>query len=510
MENNNLNSNNILCNICYNEYYYTNMIKCDYKDCQALCLDCLNLSFLSFMSPLCPFCKNEFNIFQLIKHKNLFSNVKELITKKIEREQFDLMLQESEKYDINKVQIQEFDTKEIELKTKYFNLIKYKDNNEFYYLEFRNLGQEINELFLNKKKHQTTLIEKELIRVLTNCDNIKCKGKIIEKNNEAYCFMCKEKYCHICNQKICNPNIFPTSKDLKNQDTSKDLKNQDIHICKNEDIKEAEKLKKTTKACPNCNSLIEKTVGCDHMFCTICNKKFDWKTNKIIYTSRIMNPEESHIFENKDYIYEPTLDDFENNKIFSILKIIFSQNNLNNYYLINNKFINYETFILNIEKCYNSFISTYNSYKFDIRQKYFLKLLSSEKFELNCWKFYFLDLLVSELNKFMLYLINKILDYHRNPENIKKPISRELKKKIIKSLENRKLILYDHLGSVKLFYDYLEDHINNYKYNHVLKKCYILLVNNIEDKKEIKINFDLKLLFGNNLGIKRYLKNNSL
>lgn len=36
------------------------------------------------------------------------------------------------------------------------------------------------------------------------------------------------------------------------------------------------------------------------------------------------------------------------------------------------------------------------------------------------------------------------------------------------------------------------------------------IINNIEYKKDIKIIFDLKFLFRNNLGIKRYLKNNSL
>ena len=53
------------------------------------------------------------------------------------------------------------------------------------------------------------------------------------------------------------------------------------HVCKEENIKSAEMIKKSTKNCPKCAVPIFKISGCDQMFCTECKIAFSWKTGEI-------------------------------------------------------------------------------------------------------------------------------------------------------------------------------------------------------------------------------------
>jgi hypothetical protein len=53
------------------------------------------------------------------------------------------------------------------------------------------------------------------------------------------------------------------------------------HECKEENVKSAELIKKSTKKCPKCAIPIYKISGCDQMFCTKCHIAFSWKTGEI-------------------------------------------------------------------------------------------------------------------------------------------------------------------------------------------------------------------------------------
>jgi hypothetical protein len=72
------------------------------------------------------------------------------------------------------------------------------------------------------------------------------------------CGTCESVYCRKCNI-------------IKEKD----------HECKEDDIKTAEFLKKSTKACPTCAILIHKVSGCTQMWCPSCKTTFDYKTGKI-------------------------------------------------------------------------------------------------------------------------------------------------------------------------------------------------------------------------------------
>jgi hypothetical protein len=61
------------------------------------------------------------------------------------------------------------------------------------------------------------------------------------------------------------------------------------HECNEDSIKSMELLKKDTKGCPRCGTMIHFIGGCSQMFCTQCHIAFDWKTGRI-ETGRIHNP----------------------------------------------------------------------------------------------------------------------------------------------------------------------------------------------------------------------------
>jgi hypothetical protein len=63
-----------------------------------------------------------------------------------------------------------------------------------------------------------------------------------------------------------------------------------VHECKKEDIETAELIKSDCKPCPKCGEFIQKTSGCDQMYCISCNTPWSWTTGKIVTSGPIHNP----------------------------------------------------------------------------------------------------------------------------------------------------------------------------------------------------------------------------
>lgn len=98
-----------------------------------------------------------------------------------------------------------------------------------------------------------------------------CKGLVVCLNKHVYCQECRQEYCYDCGEK----------KELKD--------GKSIHVC-NEITRETFKtVRMNTHSCPKCGVRIQKSTGCDHMFCTACHTSFNWKTGKII-TVNVHNP----------------------------------------------------------------------------------------------------------------------------------------------------------------------------------------------------------------------------
>lgn len=85
-----------------------------------------------------------------------------------------------------------------------------------------------------------------------------CGGPILEHQ----CLLCRRNYCPHCHEPkgyyhSCDPVVLETVKILDS----------------------------TTVRCPKCATRIQKSDGCDHMFCINCHCNFDWKTGKTIKES---------------------------------------------------------------------------------------------------------------------------------------------------------------------------------------------------------------------------------
>jgi hypothetical protein len=116
--------------------------------------------------------------------------------------------------------------------------------------------------------HQVEEKEEEKKKFVRRCTRDGCKG-----------FLSTAWKCGICEWYSC-------SKCFAVKGQTHDVE----HECKKEDIETAELIKKECKPCPKCGEFIEKSSGCDQMFCISCQTPFSWITGKIVTSGPIHNP----------------------------------------------------------------------------------------------------------------------------------------------------------------------------------------------------------------------------
>lgn len=241
------------CEVCC--FQKKKIIKCPY--CFYIsCIQCNERYILDTINkPNCISCKKEFSSSFL--HEN-FS--KSFITKKykLHREK---ILFEKEKYLLPSTQPEvERIYKKNELKKELFEIREVINNLKItetdlkfklYLLDSQNLDDEKDE----KKSY------------VSHCPKDDCRG-----------FLSTQYKCGICNIQACSD-----CREIKKDD----------HICDPNILESIKEIKKTSRNCPNCKTLIFKISGCDQMFCTLCHIAFCWKTGKI-EKGLIHNP---HYFE---------------------------------------------------------------------------------------------------------------------------------------------------------------------------------------------------------------------
>ena len=148
----------------------------------------------------------------------------------------------------------------------YLNMKNCNDNLDSLQEKLASLSKEINTL--THDIEGTERMEREDVGFYLACPKEKCKG-----------FINKQWKCGLCNSRICC-------------DCHEVKENMDIHRCDPDVKASVETLRKDSKPCPKCASLIHKISGCDQMWCTRCRTAFSWNTGNI--EEAVHNP---HFFE---------------------------------------------------------------------------------------------------------------------------------------------------------------------------------------------------------------------
>lgn len=91
------------------------------------------------------------------------------------------------------------------------------------------------------------------------CPKANCLGFLSQRYK---CSLCEVYVCHQCHE-------------LKKGDVDND------HICNHDVVKSVQLIKRDSKSCPSCHSLIHRYAGCPQMWCTVCKVAFDWRTGRI-------------------------------------------------------------------------------------------------------------------------------------------------------------------------------------------------------------------------------------
>ena len=92
-------------------------------------------------------------------------------------------------------------------------------------------------------------------KFIRKCPVSECRGFL---STQWKCEMCENHICHECNEVKGDP-----------------------HVCEPGAVETMKLLKKDTKACPNCGTMIFKISGCAQMWCPDCHSAFNWNTMQI-------------------------------------------------------------------------------------------------------------------------------------------------------------------------------------------------------------------------------------
>tara|TARA_Y100000389_G_scaffold85484_1_gene82221 strand:- start:794 stop:2506 length:1713 start_codon:yes stop_codon:yes gene_type:complete len=145
-----------------------------------------------------------------------------------------------------------------------------------------NLKSSITLELLREKEIENKLLYKCIIRKIANKSYMHDEdiNNIIKhcQHNNCNGFLSKDWKCNLCNEETCNKCY--------------EAKDDENHKC-NEDILKSNKVifnNKITRSCPNCGIMISKIDGCNHMYCTKCKAKYDWKSGRLLDGRGFHNP----------------------------------------------------------------------------------------------------------------------------------------------------------------------------------------------------------------------------
>jgi len=273
------------CAICTEESYEKRFVcPCGYKD---VCMNCI-LRYYDTSEAIemhCMICKKTWDrsilfpfmtknlikdiydkqIKRLIKkEKGRIPQVQPIITLQIKKEELNSQLRTQMRFrGMKQREIWEYKDKEDKVKERQsrFDLLEINNNIEDLREEIRSIANELGENDPKKEKNKKKAF-------MYKCPKMDCSAFVSIKS--GICDICKTKSCTKCWR-------------LKVDENDKK------HECNKDDIDSAKYIHSLTKLCPGCSTPIQKSQGCNQMWCTNCHTAFDWESLRIV-TGNIHNP----------------------------------------------------------------------------------------------------------------------------------------------------------------------------------------------------------------------------
>ena len=254
-----INSNNKMieeCNICAEKItgkgkrVYVECPACDFKCCKA----CTERWLLSQLEPSCMSCKCKWT---LVKCHELMG--KGFMTGKHRKHVKDVL------FNIEKARFPET-MPEVEIVVKKEKYVEMNNNTDE---EIRRLYQKIR--LLDKIKSDRTYFINYGVERGESSNNNQERKKFIKACPKADCegFLSSSWKCGACSTWVCKD-----CEEIIGEDKNTE------HVCDPNILASAKLLKKETKPCPSCASIIYKISGCDQMWCTQCKIAFSWSSGR--------------------------------------------------------------------------------------------------------------------------------------------------------------------------------------------------------------------------------------
>ena len=152
-----------------------------------------------------------------------------------------------------------------------------------------------------KKKMSVEIIKDSKVEFVKMCPLDFCDGMIILSNYS--CSKCDLKICDKCEEKCEANGVVGFSSVTSGRAAAGTADTTSAHKCDPQVVEDIKYLLMNSTPCPNCKIRINKSDGCDHMWCPNCKSHFSYTTGKINYYG-YQQPEERIQAEKK---YEYTL-----------------------------------------------------------------------------------------------------------------------------------------------------------------------------------------------------------
>lgn len=253
------------CTVCTNKFTTTRRkpIKCKNHECTEICcLECFETYLLTSEStvPRCMFCDESIPLSHIRDSCSLTFCNKKFMDKRLENE-----------IGAWKSRLPDYQDHVL--------LIKATREHEVLHREYTKRAEEFFRKGREVMREFHSIPQPQLSHIKGNKDN---KLSFIQRCPSGECegFLSAAWKCGVCENFFCNK-----------CHARKNGKNDEEHVCNEDDVASVEAIKKDSRACPKCGVPINKSSGCDQMWCPQpgCNTAFSYRTGKI-ETGYIHNP----------------------------------------------------------------------------------------------------------------------------------------------------------------------------------------------------------------------------